>query len=215
MQRLFASCYWSRSPGTPTCHVMNTCPYVTTRSGAANLTLHNKGNSTVWIGEVFLIAVYRFEGGSGPEWKNKGNLLDVNFTRNSEAVIWIHSPQHEVLPNTPISEIYYHLDNCSIAFNRGPVIETHRDLFASANVFHWNIWSNTFVNNSNSGVAVRLPDTYDLLAKQEHSFWANEDYVDSWPRSYAVGVFGSQKAEIHFNQFKNPLMDFEVVSGCE
>ncbi|EYC44991.1 hypothetical protein Y032_0443g1557 [Ancylostoma ceylanicum] len=244
-------------------------------------------------------------------WSNEKLWFQkVNFTRNSDAVIWIHSPQHEVLPNTPISEIYYHLDNCSIAFNRGPVIETHRDLFASANVFHWNIWSNTFVNNSNSGVAVRLPDTYDLLAKQEHSFWmtenrfegndnlyilldgyyafanissnnftdnysygglmelrgmekklvmernrfltnkatwlvrmgitsqsvrnllvnafiqynyflhnyfikANEDYVDSWPRSYAVGVFGSQKAEIHFNQFKNPLMDFEVISGCK
>ncbi|KIH55885.1 hypothetical protein ANCDUO_13949 [Ancylostoma duodenale] len=74
-------------------------------------------------------------------WSNEKLWFQkVNFTRNSEAVIWIHSPQHEVLPNTPISEIYYHLDNCSIAFNRGPVIETHRDLFASANVFPWNIW---------------------------------------------------------------------------
>ncbi|KAK6754795.1 hypothetical protein RB195_013653 [Necator americanus] len=244
-------------------------------------------------------------------WSNEKLWFQkVNFTRNSEAVVWIHSPQHQVLPNTPISEIHYHLDNCSIADNRGPVIETHRDLFASANVFHWNIWSNTFMNNSNSGVAIRLPDTYDLLAKQEHSFWmtenrfedndnlyilldgyytfanissnnftdnysygalmdlrgmekklifernrfltnkakwllrmginsqslknlfvdafiqynyflhnyfikANEDYVDSWPRSYAVGIFGSQKAEIHFNQFRNPLMDFEVISGCK
>ncbi|KAK6050791.1 hypothetical protein COOONC_11703, partial [Cooperia oncophora] len=107
-------------------------------------------------------------------WSNEKLWFQkVNFTRNSEAVIWIHSPQHEVLPNTPISEIHYHLDNCSVADNHGPVIETHRDLFASANIFHWNIWSNTFVNNSNSGVAVRLPDTYDLLAKPEHSFWVS------------------------------------------
>ncbi|VDO43648.1 unnamed protein product [Haemonchus placei] len=244
-------------------------------------------------------------------WSNEKLWFQkVNFTRNSDAVIWIHSPQHEVLPNTPISEIYYHLDNCSIADNHGPVIETHRDLFASANIFHWNIWSNTFVNNTNSGVAVRLPDTYDLLAKPEHSFWmtenrfenndnlyvlldgfyafanissnnftdnysdkglmelrgmekklvmernrfltnkaqwlvrieitsqsirnllvdayiqynyflhnhfikANEDYVDSWPRSFAVGVFGTQKVDIHFNQLRNPLLDFEVVSGCK
>ncbi|WKY09273.1 hypothetical protein Q1695_001993 [Nippostrongylus brasiliensis] len=244
-------------------------------------------------------------------WSNEKLWFQkVNFTRNSEAVVWMHSPQHEVLPNTPLSEIHYHLDNCSVTYNTGPVIETHRDLFASANIFHWNLWSNTFANNTNSGVAVRLPDTYDLLAKQEHSFlmtenrfenndnlyilldgyyafanissnnftdnysseglmeirgmekrlilernrfltnkatWmvkmsitsqsirnllvnayiqynyflhnhfikANEDYVDSWPRSFAVGVFGSQKVDVHFNQLRNPLMDFEVVSGCK
>uniref|UniRef100_A0A183G227 SRCR domain-containing protein n=1 Tax=Heligmosomoides polygyrus TaxID=6339 RepID=A0A183G227_HELPZ len=243
-------------------------------------------------------------------WSNEKLWFQkVNFTRNSEAVIWMHSPQHEVLPNTPLSEIYYHLDNCSVTDNQGPVIETHRDLFSSANIFHWNIWSNTFANNTNSGVAVRLPDTYDLLAKLEHSFWmtenrfenndnlyilldgfyafanissnnftdnfsfeglmelrgvekklvlernrfitnkatwmvkmaitsqsvrnllvsayiqynyflhnrfvkTNEDYVDSWPRSFAVGVFGAQKVDIHFNQLRNPMLDFEVVSGC-
>ena len=29
----------------------------------------------------------------------------VNFTRNSLAVVWIHSPQHEVLQGTPIAEV--------------------------------------------------------------------------------------------------------------
>ncbi|KJH48100.1 hypothetical protein DICVIV_05806 [Dictyocaulus viviparus] len=48
-----------------------------------------------------------------------------------------------------------------------------------------------------------------------HFIKANEDYVDSWPRSYAIGIFGSQKIEIHFNQLRNPLLDFEVVSGCK
>lgn len=45
-------------------------------------------------------------------------------------------------------------------------------------------------------------------------FQTNEDYVDSWPRSFAVGVFGAQKVDIHFNQLRNPMLDFEVVSGC-
>lgn len=111
-------------------------------------------------------------------------LVQVNFTRNSEAVLWIHSPQHAVVPGTPIAEVFnpldvlliplqitYHFDNCSVVGNTGAVIETHRDLFASANVFHWNLWSNTFANNTNSGISVRLPDTYDLTAKQKHSFW--------------------------------------------
>ena len=29
----------------------------------------------------------------------------VNFTENRDAVVWIHSPQHDVLPNTPIAEV--------------------------------------------------------------------------------------------------------------
>ena len=31
----------------------------------------------------------------------------VNFTHNSDAVVWIHSPQHEVLPDTPITEVSF------------------------------------------------------------------------------------------------------------
>jgi hypothetical protein len=42
-----------------------------------------------------------------------------------------------------------------------------------------------------------------------------KDYVDMWPRSYAVGVFGGQKVDVHFNRFKNILLDFELVSGCK
>ncbi|CAI4225131.1 unnamed protein product [Auanema sp. JU1783] len=246
-------------------------------------------------------------------WNNEKIWFQkVNFTRNSEAVMWIHAPQHAVVPDTPIAEITYHLDNCSLVDNSGPVIETHRDLFASANVFHWNIWSNTFANNTNSGIAIRLPDIYDLRSKQQHTFWmtenrfeqnngfrvlldgyyvfanissnnftdnyarkssgimelsgmektvymernrfltnwghwmvkfdinsqylqkvnvpayvqynyflhnhfikTSEDYVDMWPRSYAVGVFGSQHVDIHYNRLRNNLMDFELVSGCK
>ncbi|CAD6189688.1 unnamed protein product [Caenorhabditis auriculariae] len=246
-------------------------------------------------------------------WNNEKLWIQkVNFTRNSEAVMWIHSPQHAVLPNTPIAQITYHFDNCSVINNTGPIIESHRDLYASANVFHWIIWSSTFANNTNSGLAVALPDTVDLLARQQHSFFMTEnrfegnegfrvlldgyyafvnmssnnftdnwapkrfgmvelrgmekqmyiernrffnnwghwmikldimsqylkmlhvpafiqynyiehnhfikpksDYVDMWPRSYAVGVFGAQKIDIHFNRFKNLLIDFELVSGCK
>ena len=32
-------------------------------------------------------------------------LQKVNFTRNSEAVLWINSPQHQVVPGTPIAEV--------------------------------------------------------------------------------------------------------------
>ncbi|CAD5226291.1 unnamed protein product [Bursaphelenchus okinawaensis] len=236
----------------------------------------------------------------------------VNFTNNKDAVVWIHSPQHAVVEATPIAEITWHIDNCSIHDNTGPVVDTHRDLFASANVFHWNFWSNTFENNTNSGVNVVLPDTYDLLSPKEHSFWMTEnrfqgntgfyvnlggyycfanissnnvtdnyarqdlgiwsltgmekrlimernrffnnwghwmvkidtdsqylrpseipsyvqfnyfqfnkfvhsldDYVDSWPRSYCVGAFGTQKIDIHYNRLKNKLMDFEIVAGVK
>ncbi|CAI2352995.1 unnamed protein product [Caenorhabditis sp. 36 PRJEB53466] len=238
-------------------------------------------------------------------------LQKVNFTRNSEAVLWLHSPQHAVPLGTPIAEITYHFDNCSVTDNSGPIIESHRDLYASANVFHWILWSNTFANNSKSGIAVALPDTYDLLAKQQHSFWLTEnrfernddfrilldgyyafanissnnfteniapdgfgivelrgmekrlvcernrfflnwghwmlkidatsqylravdvaslvrynyieknafirkraDYVDMWPRSFALGVFGAQRVEVHFNRLSNELIDFELVSGA-
>uniref|UniRef100_A0A1I7XK75 SRCR domain-containing protein n=1 Tax=Heterorhabditis bacteriophora TaxID=37862 RepID=A0A1I7XK75_HETBA len=201
-------------------------------------------------------------------------FLQVNFTRNSEAVMWISAPQHEVLPGTPISEITYHLDNCSVVFNRGAVIETHRDLFASANMTEnrfeanenfrllldgyyafANISSNNFTENfSKPGFGilevrgmekhlvmernrflinwgnwmVRLDIASQSLRNvvvpayiqynyflHNHYIKANEDYVDMWPRSYAVGIFGSQKAEIHFNQFKNDLLDFELISGCK
>ncbi|CAJ0963174.1 unnamed protein product, partial [Mesorhabditis belari] len=238
----------------------------------------------------------------------------VNFTRNKEAVLWINSPQHEVKPGTPMANIIYHIDNCSLHHNTGPLVETHWDLFASANVFHWNFWSNTFANNTNGGVSVRLPDPYDVTARQQgHTFlmtenrfetneglrilvdgfhcWANissnnftdnmarydsgiyelagmekdlimernrflgnwghwmvkmnmhsqstrngsrhvpaiiqynyfqgnkfvqsnQDYVDMWPRSYAIGVFGTQRADVHFNRLSNRLMDFELVTGC-
>lgn len=43
----------------------------------------------------------------------------------------------------------------------------------------------------------------------------HDDYVDMWPRSYAVGIFGTQKIDVHFNRFRNVLMDFELVSGCK
>jgi hypothetical protein len=35
--------------------------------------------------------------------------------------------------------------------------------------------------------------------------------VATWPRSYAVGVFGVQPVNINFNRFDNQLIDFECV----
>uniref|UniRef100_A0A914HL06 SRCR domain-containing protein n=1 Tax=Globodera rostochiensis TaxID=31243 RepID=A0A914HL06_GLORO len=236
----------------------------------------------------------------------------VNFSENSEAVIWVHSPDHVVLDGTQLAEIGWHVDNCSIVGNRGPIVDTHRDFFASANIFHWNFWSNTFANNSNAGVQVHLPDSWDLRGRLHHSFWMTEnrferntnfivqlsgyfafanissnnftdnyasfdhgivqllgmekqlvmernrfftnfghwmvrmettgqllraeevpaqiqynyfqfnrflhptdDYVEMWPRSYTLGIFGIQKVDIHFNRFKNVLLDFELVAALQ
>lgn len=33
----------------------------------------------------------------------------------------------------------------------------------------------------------------------------------TYPRSYCIGVFGLQKAELHFNRLANPQLDFEAV----
>uniref|UniRef100_A0A0N4ZT88 SRCR domain-containing protein n=1 Tax=Parastrongyloides trichosuri TaxID=131310 RepID=A0A0N4ZT88_PARTI len=238
----------------------------------------------------------------------------VNFTKNSEAVFWINNPQHNIVSGTEIAEITYNIDNCSITENSGSIIDTHRDEFASANVFHWNFWSNTFEKNKGSGVFVHLPDSYNLLQRKNHSFLMTEnrfqnntdfhihlkgfysfvnissnnftdnkcdnkygileisgmekqmimeknrflknygkwiirvnieshtlkdhgsevesyiqrnylqyntyinnidDYVDMWPRSYAIGIFGLQKIDVHFNRFRNYLMDFELVAGLK
>ncbi|KAI6192849.1 hypothetical protein M3Y99_01913900 [Aphelenchoides fujianensis] len=182
----------------------------------------------------------------------------VNFTDNNEAVVWIHSPQHDVPDGTPLAEITWHIDNCSIFENHGPVIDTHRDLYASANIFHWIFWSNTFENNTKSGINMtenRFQGNTDFYVHlggfytfAEHGHWMvrvktdshslrsggmeipsfiqfnyfqfnwflqqGDDYVDMYPRSFAVGVFGSQKVDVHYNRLKNPLMDFELVAGC-
>lgn len=50
----------------------------------------------------------------------------------------------------------------------------------------------------------------------QYNYFINkiDDYIDMWPRSYALGIFGTQKIDIHFNRFYNMLMDFELVAGC-
>ncbi|VDM98808.1 unnamed protein product, partial [Thelazia callipaeda] len=42
-----------------------------------------------------------------------------------------------------------------------------------------------------------------------------EDYVDNWPRSFAIGIFGAQVADVHFNRLWNTLFDFELISGVK
>lgn len=65
-----------------------------------------------------------------PKGSNSWNLrqlkwsLQSNFTGNTQAVLWMDSPQHEVVPGTPIAQIFYHIDNCSIHHNTGAVIDT-------------------------------------------------------------------------------------------
>ncbi|MCP9262754.1 Scavenger receptor cysteine-rich domain protein [Dirofilaria immitis] len=36
-----------------------------------------------------------------------------------------------------------------------------------------------------------------------------------WPRSFTIGIFGSQLANIHFNRLRNVLFDFELISGAK
>lgn len=42
-----------------------------------------------------------------------------------------------------------------------------------------------------------------------------EEYVDTWPRSFTIGIFGSQLANVHFNRLHNILFDFELISGAK
>ncbi|VDK79012.1 unnamed protein product, partial [Onchocerca ochengi] len=235
----------------------------------------------------------------------------VNFINNTEAIIWIHSPQHVIFNNTPLAKIGYHIDNCSIINNTGSIIESHHDLYNNANIFEWYFWSNTFANNANSTIMIHLPDTINLRPQKIHSlkmtenrfenntnfaiflngyyafvnissnnftnniapneiglltlngmekdlffernrlmynhgcwmlkmdirshslrgkvtawiqynyFMQNgflrdtEEYVDMWPRSFTIGIFGSQLANIHFNRLRNILFDFELISGAK
>uniref|UniRef100_A0A915PUQ6 SRCR domain-containing protein n=1 Tax=Setaria digitata TaxID=48799 RepID=A0A915PUQ6_9BILA len=245
-------------------------------------------------------------------WANeKFWFQKVNFTGNKVAIIWIHSPQHIVFNNTPIAKIDYHIDNCSIVNNTGSIIQSHRDLYSSPNIFEWYFWSNTFANNINSTIIVHLPDTINFNPQHIHSFkmaenrfenntnfamslngyyasvnissnnftnnnspnqnglitlngmekdlffernrliynygcwmlkmnikshslrssvaaWIQynyfvqnyflrntDDYVDVWPRSFAIGIFGSQLADVHFNRLRNVLFDFELISGAK
>nr|CAD2174347.1 unnamed protein product [Meloidogyne enterolobii] len=236
----------------------------------------------------------------------------VNFTGNIDSVLWVHSPEYNVIKGTPLAEITWHIDNCSVTDNKGPIVDTHRDLYSSANIFHWNFWSNTFANNTGAAIFVHLPDLWDLRSVKKHSFWLTEnrfesnlnfavhlsgyytfanissnnftdnfapkdlgivqllgmekklimernrfftnwgawivryeaysqalfseevpafiqynyfqfnrflrpsdEYAEMWPRSYCVGIFGTQRVEIHFNRLRNVLLDFELVAGCK
>ncbi|VDN87149.1 unnamed protein product [Brugia pahangi] len=50
----------------------------------------------------------------------------------------------------------------------------------------------------------------------QNSFLRNtQEYVDMWPRSFTIGIFGSQLANIHFNRLWNILFDFELISGAK
>lgn len=52
----------------------------------------------------------------------------VNFTGNIDSVLWVHSPEYNVIKGTPLAEITWHIDNCSVTDNKGPIVDTHRDL---------------------------------------------------------------------------------------
>ncbi|CDW52478.1 Deleted in malignant brain tumors 1 protein [Trichuris trichiura] len=232
------------------------------------------------------------------------------FTGNRQAVIWVNGPLMEVEMDSPLAEVAYLIDNCSVSFNNGSVIETHRDLQSSANSFWWKIWQSNFFSNYESGLSISLPDPQNVLLNLSHRFelresnfqdnvdfqfllsgyyaWLNissnnftmnrarhdiglmklagmekelvmernrwrynqgkwvlsfdiksnalvnypvpcrvhrnyffdnyfltpeDNYVDNWPRSFALGLFGVQNVEVHFNNFRNTLLDFEVVAG--
>ncbi len=86
-------------------------------------------------------------------------------------------------------------------------------IFKGAWIVKYSIQSQTLLNVS---YAIPVPAfiRYNYFM---HNYYLNsiQDYVDSWPRSYAVGIFGAQKVDIHFNRFKNLLLDFELISGCK
>lgn len=94
----------------------------------------------------------------------------LRFIGNRQTVIWVNGPLRDVHYNSPISQIWYYVDNCTVTGNNGSIIETHRDLHSSANVFWWTIYKSYFTNNDQSGFSVTLPDTYDKFTPRFHKF---------------------------------------------
>uniref|UniRef100_A0AC35U2L2 Beta_helix domain-containing protein n=1 Tax=Rhabditophanes sp. KR3021 TaxID=114890 RepID=A0AC35U2L2_9BILA len=52
----------------------------------------------------------------------------VNFSRNTDAVLWIYNPQHIIMPNTEIADITYNIDNCSFTENTAIIAQRIFDL---------------------------------------------------------------------------------------
>ncbi|KRY48456.1 HHIP-like protein 1, partial [Trichinella britovi] len=42
-----------------------------------------------------------------------------------------------------------------------------------------------------------------------------DEYAENWPRSFAFGLFGLQQVDLHYNNFRNHLLDFEAVAGLK
>ncbi|KRX14147.1 HHIP-like protein 1 [Trichinella nelsoni] len=98
-----------------------------------------------------------------------------NFTRNSQAVIWVNGPLlFDASQSSPVAVIEYFIDNCSVALNNGSIIETHRDLHRSANAFKWKVWQSTMLDNRDSGMSIALPDPHYLDPNFEHRFELRE-----------------------------------------
>ncbi|KRY89173.1 HHIP-like protein 1 [Trichinella pseudospiralis] len=99
----------------------------------------------------------------------------TNFTRNSQAVIWVNGPLlFDSSQSSPVAVIEYFVDNCSVALNNGSIIETHRDLHRSANAFKWKVWQSSMLNNRDSGMSIALPDPHYLDPNFEHRFELRE-----------------------------------------
>ncbi|VBB30847.1 unnamed protein product [Acanthocheilonema viteae] len=169
----------------------------------------------------------------------------VNFIGNREAIIWIHSPQHLIFNNMPIAKMtenrfenntnfaifingYYAFVNVSsnnFTNNNAPseiglitFSGMEKDLFVERNRFSYNRgrWMLKMDILSHS-----LHDKVVTAWIQHNYFMENgflhsaEEYVDMWPRSFTIGIFGSQLANIHFNRLRNILFDFELISGAK
>ncbi|VDM92148.1 unnamed protein product [Litomosoides sigmodontis] len=168
----------------------------------------------------------------------------VNFVNNTEAIVWIHSPQHLTFNNTPIAKMtenrfenntnfailingYYAFLNISsnnftnnnspngiglITFNG-----MEKDLFFERNRFtynrgSWMVKMDIRSHSLRNKVTAWIRHNYFLRNGFLHN---TEEYVDMWPRSFTIGIFGSQLANIHFNRLRNVLFDFELISGVK
>ncbi|XP_003374613.1 putative scavenger receptor cysteine-rich domain protein [Trichinella spiralis] len=134
-------------------------------------------NNQYGVSAIHYSSFYRVDDGSILLRNRRTQLWfhKSNFTRNSQAVIWVNGPLlFDASQSSPVAVIEYFIDNCSVALNNGSIIETHRDLHRSANAFKWKVWQSTMLDNRDSGMSIALPDPHYLDPNFEHRFELRE-----------------------------------------
>uniref|UniRef100_A0A915K0I4 SRCR domain-containing protein n=1 Tax=Romanomermis culicivorax TaxID=13658 RepID=A0A915K0I4_ROMCU len=76
--------------------------------------------------------------------------------------------------NNISSKVEYFIDNCSISLNNGGIVQSHRDLYASTNVFSWKIYRSNFFRNQNFALRIALPNPANYIRNHTIDLTENE-----------------------------------------